>query len=149
MRILGLIVLAALNWSAPAQSQALKNPYSEMAPAEQYRIANREDEIALARSAAPSSISADAQVLVLGRHGYETAVEGKNGFVCFVECSKLLQPAGRAHRAATVPQAHGVGPGRRHETADNRKNQGRSRQSQFQSPRGGRLFLHDVEEWLR
>lgn len=87
MGILGLIVLAALNWSGPAQSQALKTPYPEMAPAEQYGIVNREDEIALARSAAPSSISAGAQVLVLGRHGYETAVGGKNGFVCFVERS--------------------------------------------------------------
>ena len=62
-------------------------PYPEMAPAEQYRIADAQDEIALARSAAPSSISADAEVLVLGRHGYETAVKGKNGYVCFVERS--------------------------------------------------------------
>jgi hypothetical protein len=49
-------------WSGPAQSQALKAPYPELAPAEQYRIANREYEIALARSAAPQSISGDAQV---------------------------------------------------------------------------------------
>ena len=58
-----------------------------MAPADQYRIANRELEISLARSAAPPSISGDAEVLVLGGHGYETAVTGKNGFVCFVERS--------------------------------------------------------------
>ena len=43
--------------------------------------------IALARSAAPESISQDAEVMVLGRHGYETAVKGKNGFVCMVERS--------------------------------------------------------------
>jgi hypothetical protein len=79
--------LAALCWSGPTPSQGLKSPYLEMAPAEQYRIANREDEIALARSAAPPSISGDAEVLVLGSHGYETAVKGKNGFVCFVERS--------------------------------------------------------------
>jgi hypothetical protein len=84
---LALTVLAALGLSSPAPSQSLKTPYPEMAPAEQYRIANRQDEIALARSAAPPSISGDAQVLVLGSHGYETAVEGKNGFVCFVERS--------------------------------------------------------------
>src|SRR4029077_6786258 len=83
--ILASTVLAALSWSGPAQ--ALKTPYPEMAPAEQYRIANREDEIALARSAAPPSISGDAEVLVLGSHGYETAVKGKNGFVCFVQRS--------------------------------------------------------------
>jgi hypothetical protein len=85
--ILASTVLAALNWSDSAQTGALKTGYREMAPVEQYRIANREDEIALARSAAPPSISADAEVLVLGSHGYETAVKGKNGFVCFVERS--------------------------------------------------------------
>lgn len=62
-------------------------PYPVMAPAEQYRIANAQEEIALARSAAPPSISTDAEVLVLGSHGYETAVRGSNGFVCFVERS--------------------------------------------------------------
>lgn len=41
-------------------------------------------EIALARTAAPEAISRDADVLVLGRHGFETAVKGKNGFVCIV-----------------------------------------------------------------
>jgi hypothetical protein len=58
-----------------------------MAPIEQYREKSRADEIALARSAAPSSISLDAEVLVLGSRGYESAVKGKNGFVCFVERS--------------------------------------------------------------
>ena len=85
--ILALTVVALLSWSGPAQSQAVRTPYPEMAPADQYLMANREDEIALARSAAPPSISRDAQVLVLGGHGYETAVKGKNGFVCFVERS--------------------------------------------------------------
>ena len=61
--------------------------YPAMAPVEQYRIANSDEEIALARSAAPESISAKAQVLVLGRHGYLTAVKGTNGFVCLVERS--------------------------------------------------------------
>jgi hypothetical protein len=84
---LALTVLAALGLSSPAPSQSPRTPYSEMAPTEQYRIANPQDEIALARSAAPSSIAGDAQVLVLGSHGYETAVKGKNGFVCFVERS--------------------------------------------------------------
>jgi len=82
-----LTALAALTLSSPVLSQAVKTPYPAMAPAEQYRIANREDEIVLARSAAPPSISADAEVLVLGSQGYETAAKGKNGFVCFVERS--------------------------------------------------------------
>jgi len=68
-----------------AQAQDAKTPYPSMAPLDQYLIADRNAEIALARSAAPPSISHDAKVMVLGAHGYETAVEGKNGFVCMVE----------------------------------------------------------------
>ncbi|MBK7594799.1 MAG: hypothetical protein IPJ11_06050 [Gemmatimonadetes bacterium] len=41
-------------------------------------------EIQLARSAAPTSISSNATILVLGPQGYRTAVEGTNGFVCMV-----------------------------------------------------------------
>jgi len=85
--ILASIVLAAFTGSGTARCQAIETPYPEMAPVEQYRIANREEEIALARSAAPPSISRDAEVLVLGSRGYETAVKGSNGFVCFVQRS--------------------------------------------------------------
>ena len=42
-------------------------------------------EIALARSAAPPSISAEAEILVLGPNGYTTTVKGTNGFTCLVE----------------------------------------------------------------
>jgi len=82
------IVLAAMfaaPW--PAQAQNAKTSYPTMAPFEQYLMPDRNEEIKLARSAAPDSISADAEVLVLGKHGYETAVKGKNGFVCLVERS--------------------------------------------------------------
>lgn len=82
-----LVLLAALCCSGLAQSQRVNTPYLEMAAVNQYLIANRADEIALARTAAPPSISGNAQVLVLGNHGYEVAVNGKNGFVCFVERS--------------------------------------------------------------
>src|SRR6185437_6794119 len=58
-----------------------------MAPLDQYLMTDRNAEIALARTAAPKSISADATVMALGRHGYETAVKGTNGFVCIVERS--------------------------------------------------------------
>lgn len=67
------------------QGQAPKTSYPSMAPFDQYLMADRNAEIALARSAAPEAISGDAKILVLGSHGYETAVEGKNGFVCLVE----------------------------------------------------------------
>jgi len=62
-----------------------KTQYQQMAPVEQYLMADRNAEITLARSAAPESISHDATILVLGKRGYETAAEGKNGFVCVVE----------------------------------------------------------------
>ena len=60
-------------------------PYPQMAPIERYRSPSSEAEIALARSAAPPSISNDAEILALGDKGYETAVKGRNGFVCIVE----------------------------------------------------------------
>jgi hypothetical protein len=85
--ILAGAVLAACASTGLAQSGALRTAYPAMAPVEEYRIASREDEIALARSAAPPSISGNARVLVLGRRSYETAVKGGNGFVCFVERS--------------------------------------------------------------
>jgi len=71
-------------WGA-AYAQENASPYAKMAPISEYRIADRDAEIALARSAAPPSISRDAEVRVLGTKGYETAVAGKNGFVCLVE----------------------------------------------------------------
>jgi hypothetical protein len=59
--------------------------YASMSPVEQYLIADRQAEIALARSAAPPAISSDATILVMTGRGYEKAVEGKNGFVCMVD----------------------------------------------------------------
>jgi hypothetical protein len=82
IKLLSTVMLSGLIAAANAQD---KKPtlYPAMAPVEQYLMASK-DEIAMARSAAPPSISSDAKVLVLGKHGYETAVPGKNGFVCFV-----------------------------------------------------------------
>ena len=79
-----LVVLLSVAWHAQAQQG--EAAYPKMAALEQYLMAG-DAEIALSRSAAPVSISHDAEVLVLGRHGYETAVKGKNGFVCLVERS--------------------------------------------------------------
>ena len=61
--------------------------YPSIASIEQYLMPDRNAEIAIARSAAPEAISSDAKILVLGWRGYETAIEGKNGFVCMVERS--------------------------------------------------------------
>jgi hypothetical protein len=79
-----LVVLLGSAWHA--QAKEAKAPYPSKAPLDQY-LMERDAEIALARSAAPESISHDADVMVLGRHGYETAVKGKNGFVCVVQRS--------------------------------------------------------------
>jgi hypothetical protein len=70
-----------------AQAQAEMDRYPAMASPSQYLIPDEHSEIALARSAAPASISDGAEVLVLGRQGYTTAVKGTNGFVCLVERS--------------------------------------------------------------
>jgi hypothetical protein len=69
------------------RAQEAKAPYPAMAPIDQYLMADRSAEIALAKSSAPDAISRDATVLVLGKAGYEAAIEGKNGFTCLVERS--------------------------------------------------------------
>ena len=63
---------------------AAPEPYPAMAPLAQYLMA-QDDEVALARSAAPKSVSDDAEVMVLTDHGYVTAAKGRNDFVCLVE----------------------------------------------------------------
>jgi hypothetical protein len=80
-----LVAVMTLGAARQALTQDAKAHYPSMAPLDQYLIADRNAEIALARTAAPPSISRDAKVMVLSAHGYETAVEGKNGFVCMVE----------------------------------------------------------------
>ena len=70
-----------------ARAQAEKATYPAMASINEYLIADQSSEIALARSAAPASISDGAEVMVLGRKGFTTAVKGTNGFLCVVERS--------------------------------------------------------------
>ena len=74
----------------------------------------------------PIHLPGDAEVMVMGRHGYEVAVKGKNGFVCMVERgwtagvddpvfwnqdtgSDLLQPTGRAVQCSHHGQEDRVG----------------------------------------
>jgi hypothetical protein len=82
-------LLLVLGTAYQAAAQAATTPsttttYPKMAAIDQYLMTDQGAEIALARSAAPDSIARDAEVQVLGRHGFETAVKGKNGFVCIV-----------------------------------------------------------------
>jgi len=84
--LLGALALIVM-LSVTAKAQDHSASYPGMAPIDQYLMTDRDAEIALARSAAPEAISGDATILVLGRKGYKTAVEGKNGWVCVVERS--------------------------------------------------------------
>ena len=82
-----LVLLVASSRIRQPRAHAQTSSYSAMAPLNQYLIPDENTEIALARSAAPSSISNGAEVMVLGRNGYTTAVKGVNGFLCIVERS--------------------------------------------------------------
>jgi hypothetical protein len=107
------IIIACGMSKATAQS----DPYPKMAPVSQY-LMEKTAEIQLARSAAPASISNDATVLVLGQQGYETAVEGKNGFVCWVGRSwtaafdwpEFWNPKVRAADCMNAQAAHSIVP---------------------------------------
>lgn len=79
-----LVAMAAPAALAQAPKPA---PYPAMAGFDRYASPTEAAEVALARSAAPASISAGAEILVLRPHGYVTAVQGGNGFVCLVERS--------------------------------------------------------------
>lgn len=85
------LMLVGSSLSGPAQAQETAAPFPAMAPLDQYLIADRDAEIALAKSAAPPSLSNGANVLVLEKDGYHTAIEGKNGFTCLVERSWMSQ----------------------------------------------------------
>jgi hypothetical protein len=88
--LIALVLLVEVLWPGAApqvRAQAQPAQYPAAAPLDQYLISEKASEIVLARSAAPASISGGAEVLVLGRDGYTTAVKGGNGFVCLVERS--------------------------------------------------------------
>jgi hypothetical protein len=76
-----LALVSLLSMTATTRAQEEERPYPKMLPLSEY-LMDRNAAIALARSAAPESISKDASVLVLAPKGWETAVKGTNGFVC-------------------------------------------------------------------
>jgi hypothetical protein len=78
----GLALISSAIGSVEAENASAG--YPAMAPLAQYLSVSAADEIVLAKSAAPTSISAGAEVLTLSSRGYETAVKGNNGFVCLV-----------------------------------------------------------------
>lgn len=124
MNAMGRFATKLMAWAAPAflavASAAVANPaapYSRMAPIDAY-LMDRTQEIALAKSAAPNSISKDATILVMTRTGYKTAVTGTNGFVCMVGRSfsgasdwpERWNPKIRAAECLNPPAARSVAP---------------------------------------
>ena len=85
----GLVLLLGPVESTVSSAEAVS--YPAMAPLARYLEASETDEIALARSAAPPSISANADVLTLSRDGYKATIKGTNGFVCFGDRAKILR----------------------------------------------------------
>lgn len=83
MKVLSTVFVLICLFVSPGAAQTATTAYPSMAPLTQY-LMPRNVEIALARSAAPKSVSGDAEILVLTREGFQTAVRGSNGFVCMV-----------------------------------------------------------------
>lgn len=71
------MLVAAAVMTGSAQSEARYPPLAEY-------LMPQEQEIALARSAAPATISDHATIKVLTESGFNVAFEGENGFVCMV-----------------------------------------------------------------
>ena len=88
---LGALLAMTVVTAEASPAQKPPHAYPDMAPLSQYLMADRNAEIALARSAAPKAISGAATILVLGPHGYVTAVKGSNGFTCLVDRSWTAQ----------------------------------------------------------
>jgi len=85
LRLVACMAVAVLMLQGAAQPARAQTAYATMAPVNDYLMADASAEIALARTAAPPSISDQAEVMVLGRDGYTVAAKGTNGFLCIVE----------------------------------------------------------------
>ena len=83
MKRIGSVLILAFALTTRGVAQGARTAYSKMAPLAHYLVP-RDSEIALARSAAPRSISGNAEILVLASDGFRRAVTGSNGFVCLV-----------------------------------------------------------------
>ena len=110
------LIIALLGFCGLAHAQA-PNPYPSMAPVAQY-LMPRAAEIEMARSAAPASISAQAEVLVLTKSGYEVAARGSNGWTCMVgrmwvagfDDPEFWNPKGRGAACLNPPAVKSVLP---------------------------------------
>jgi hypothetical protein len=78
------LTTAALVLLAAPLLRAQKAAAPDLTP---YLIADRAEEVALARTAAPHNVSDSATILVLAKSGYVQAARGTNGFTCLVQRS--------------------------------------------------------------
>jgi len=83
MKIVGIALVSLFALVATQVISAAQNDYPSIAPLAQYLMPH-DAEMALARSAAPDSVSSHAEILVLSATGFQTAGNGTNGFVCLV-----------------------------------------------------------------
>jgi hypothetical protein len=77
------LVCVSLSLIASFNAVAIRAQGAKYPPLSEY-LMGKDDEIALARSGAPASISDRATVKVLTKSGYEVARQGDNGSVCMV-----------------------------------------------------------------
>ncbi len=80
------IVLLACLLVVPGTPALGQRGQSELSSIDDYLL-DEPFEIALALSAAPAHVGAEATVLVMRRDGYRSVREGSNGFTCLVERS--------------------------------------------------------------
>ena len=97
---LALVIVPGEYWQAQAQDP--KAPYPSMAPLDQYLVADRNAEIALARSAAPEAISRDAEVPSLGGMAMKPQSKAR-----MVSCASWSE-GGWAHSMARMPLIFGT-----------------------------------------
>ena len=83
MKFIGSALVLMFFLASQGTAQSARTAYPAMAPLPQY-LMPRDAEISLARSAAPKSISDEAEIFILTESGFQTAVKGTNGFVCMV-----------------------------------------------------------------
>jgi len=90
-----VVIMAAASIAASmpavgdAATQTSHGPLQRLAP---YMPQSTESEAALARTAAPVTISSKADIFVFGPSGYRLESKGSNGFACLVERSWAKDP---------------------------------------------------------
>ncbi|HEX3423762.1 MAG TPA: hypothetical protein VHS33_10230 [Sphingomicrobium sp.] len=86
------VFVVSLTGGGAAAARTDHGAVGRLAP---YMTQSTVSEVALARSAAPASLSSRAEILVFGPSGYRIQSKGSNGFACLVERSWAKDPGDR------------------------------------------------------